>query len=195
MDGEAPGLLMLAGSTRPPMKAPVFLTLAALAAASPLAAQSAPASLAGEAQTDGDFRDLGIVQLVDAADALRDPAFLPPPARHPAPDASCCDADTLIFCEINTLAPGEIFCSPTRVSAEAFKIAILPRAVPGNEPVPAAAPGPPVACADSSNGSVIPAGQPVLAGATPIPADQVPEPSAILLVIGAAAWILLRKKQ
>lgn len=28
----------------------------------------------------------------------------------------------------------------------------------------------------------------------PIKPDQVPEPSAVLLLIGAAAWILLRRK-
>ena len=185
------------------MKAPLSLTLAVLAAALPLAArgQSVPDSLSGEA--DGDFRDLGITRLVDAVDALRDPAaapLLPPaPARPGAPDASLCAPDSLLFAEQDPLAPGDPWGPALLPAAAEVPGPPAREFLPAGPASPGVSPGPVVMAEvtgpESSTGSVIPASQPVLAGATPIPAEQVPEPSAILLVIGAAAWILLRRKQ
>lgn len=181
------------------MKAPLSLTLAVLAAALPLAArgQSVPDSLSGE--TDGDFRDLGITRLVDAVDALRDPAAAPllPPARPGAPDASLCAPDSLLFAEQDPLAPGDPWGPALLPAAAEVPGPPAREFLPAGPDSPGISPGPviEVTCPESSTGSVIPASQPVLAGATPVPAEQVPEPSAILLVIGAAAWILLRRKQ
>jgi hypothetical protein len=181
------------------MKAPLFLTLAVLAAALPLAArgQSVPDSLSGEA--DGDFRDLGITRLVDAVDALRDPAAAPllPPVRPGAPDASLCAPDSLLFAEQDPLAPGDPWGPALLPAAAEVPGPPAREFLPAGPGSPGISPGPVIEVTrpESSTGSVIPASQPVLAGATPVPAEQVPEPSAILLVIGAAAWILLRRKQ
>jgi hypothetical protein len=41
---------------------------------------------------------------------------------------------------------------------------------------------------------VITAGLPVRTELLPPAAEQVPEPSAVLLIIGAAAWILLKRR-
>ena len=171
------------------MKAPVFLTLAALAAAPPLAAQSAPDFLCGE--TDENFHDLGIVQLVDAADALRDPLPGLLPAVPAAPDASLCNVDSLLFCDLNPLAPAERFHPPATAPPAEVSDLESRGAPAGAQPVPVD-PGPVVACSDSATGSVMSTWQPVVADVPP--AEPVPEPSAILLVVGAAAWILLRRK-
>jgi len=174
------------------MKAPLFVSLAVLAAAFPLAAQSVPASLCGD--SGGDFRDLGIVELVDAIDALSDPAPSPAPARPEAPDASLCHPDSLLFADQDSLVPGEpacpaIFRAATQVSKPSSR-----ESSPAALPPPADSRGLQVARPASAPGSIVPVSQPVLAGAAPIPADQVPEPSALPLVLGAAAWILLRRK-
>lgn len=47
---------------------------------------------------------------------------------------------------------------------------------------------------DCEPGGVVPALQSSRTEARPATPDQVPEPSAVLLLIGAAAWILLRRK-
>ena len=159
------------------MKAPLLLTLASLAAAFPLAAQSASAALSGE--TDGDFRDPGISQLVDAAEALR------APARPAAPDAGRCTADSLLFGEIHSLSTGE--SEPFPISAPAEEQSKEdPAPAPEIEPVSAAVPDPAPATA-----GVLPALQAAVPDVPP--AGPVPEPSGILLVLGAAAWILLRR--
>lgn len=190
MDGYGPGLLQLTGSTRPaPMKAPLSLTLAVLATAFPLAAQSVPAFLSVD--PEGDFRDLGISRLVDAIDALRDPSSLPPPARPESPDASLCLPGSLLFADRDPLAQQEASwpaISDFQATTEISGLLTRQPASAGATSVTA------VACAECPTGATAPASQPVLAGATPVPADQVPEPSAILLVLGAAAWILLRRK-
>lgn len=171
------------------MKAPLFLTLAVLAPAFPLAAQSAPSFLSGD--PDGDFHDLGISGLVDAIDALRDPAPPALPARREAPDASLCLPDSLLFADPVPLALEEAPCPPgVRPATDDSRP--LTREVSPAGPAPARPAS--VPAADPEESAAAPAAQPVLAGAAPLPADQVPEPSAVLLVLGAAAWILLRRK-
>lgn len=174
------------------MKAPLSLTLAVLATAFPLAAQTAPSFLCGD--SDGEFHDLGIVELVDATNALIDPVPSPKPARCEAPDASQCTPDSLLFSDQHPLTPGEpsspgILQTPTEASGPPTRESVTDETTP-----PGASSVPAVGCPDCAAGATVPASQPVLAGATPVPVDQVPEPSAILLVLGAAAWILLRRK-
>lgn len=171
------------------MKAPLLLTLASLAAAFPLAAQSASAALSGEMDGE-DFHDPGISQLVDAAEALRASG----PDRFAAPDAGRCTADSLLFCEIHTLSTGENDASLS-ISAPAEEELVLEdtQAVPEFEPVSTEASTPVVDRPDPETAEVLSTVKAALAEVPPVPAGPVPEPSGILLVIGAAAWILLRR--
>lgn len=171
------------------MKAPLSLTLAVLATAFPLAAQTTPSFLSGD--PDGDFHDLGISRLVDAIDALRDPVPPALPARREAPDASLCLPDSLLFADPDPLALEEAPC-PQVVRPATDDSRPLTREASPAGPAPARAAS--VPAADPGESAAAPAAQPVLAGAAPLPADQVPEPSALLLILGAAAWILLRRK-
>lgn len=174
------------------MKAPLFLTLAVLATAFPLAAQTTPSFLSGD--PDGDFHDLGISRLVDAIDALRDPVPTALPARREAPDASLCLPDSLLFADPDPLALEEAPCPPVVRPATDDSRPLTREVIPAG-PAPARAAS--IPAADPEESAAAPAAspaQPVLAGAAPLPADQVPEPSALLLILGAAAWILLRRK-
>jgi len=166
-----------------------------LVSASPLSAQG-PSFLL-EDEPPGMFRDLTIRQLVDATDILTRPgmpAVQPPEA---AADATLCHPDTLLFCEINTLVPSEprrTIRSAPFIDGEAA--VPLPAVAPASPPFAPAPPGPcfVVNCSNSGTGGVEPASQGSRNGAPPSEADRVPEPSAVLLLVGAAAWILLRRK-
>jgi len=183
-------VLAIPGSPAFPMNPPAFLALVMLISATPLSAQG-PVFFADENEA-GTFRDLNIRQLVDAADLLARPGVPAGPPPEATGDATFCRPDTLLFCEINTLAPGDPLCAIRREPT-----------IPGNpaEPHPGGLPldlapelpelahGFVVNCANA-----VPAWQPARTQATPSEVAQIPEPSAVLLLVGAAAWILLRRK-
>lgn len=172
------------------MNPPAFLALVMLISATPLSAQG-PVFFADEDEA-GTFRDLTIRQLVDAAGLLARPGVPAGPAPEATGDATFCWPDTLLFCEINTLAPGDPFC-PIRCKPT------IPEDAEGQHPdglpldpvaeLPELTRGLMVNCANA-----VPAWQPTRTQATPSEVAQIPEPSAVLLLVGAAAWILLRRK-
>lgn len=178
------------------MNPPALLALAImLVSASPLSAQGPTFLL--EDEPPGTFRDLTIRQLVDATDLLNRPGMPAVPPAEAAAVATLCHPDTLLFCEVNTLIPAEPF-RPIRseplITGE--PAAPLPAVAPVNPPFSPASPGPcfVVNCAQSGTGGEGPSLQGSRNGAPPSEADRVPEPSAVLLLVGAAAWILLRRK-
>lgn len=178
------------------MNPPALLALAImLVSASALSAQ-VPSFLL-EDEPPGTFRDLTICQLVDAADLLNRPGMPAVPPPEAAADATLCHPDTLLFCEVDTLAPAEPF-RPIRSKPliHGDPAVPLPAAAPANPTFPPAPPGPcfVVNCARAGTGGEESALPDSRNGSPPSDVDRVPEPSAILLLVGAAAWILLRRK-
>jgi len=187
MDEAGPGLLLLSSSPPRPMTPPVLTALALLALSPALPAQCLTPFL-----PDDDARtDPAITRIADAFEILRGP-FSPP---LPSADSVHLDPDLLVYCDHNPLAPAHPFRPLQSGSA-------VPLEEPAEQPPsavvipesPATPQGLLVSCAHAGPGGVITAGLPVRTELLPPAAEQVPEPSAVLLIIGAAAWILLKRR-
>lgn len=175
------------------MNPPVFFALALLAFAPAVSAQclvSFP-----EDDPSGPFRDLTIAQLVDAAELLEHHGWQLPSPRRPdfAPDFE--NPDALLFCDLAPLAPREA----PRVALPAVLDPgpVLPppdaAAMPARTAPPPSPTGALVVTCSAGSPEMTLAGGPMTATEAP-PVAPIPEPSAIVLLLGAAAWILLRRK-
>lgn len=175
------------------MNLPAFFALALLAFAPAMPGQclvSFP-----EDDSSGPFRDLTIAQLVDAAELLEHHGWQLPSPRRPdfAPDFE--DPDALLFFDLAPLAPRE---APRAALPEVVDPGpVLPpsdeAAMPARTAPPPPATGAVVVTCSAGDPETTLAGGPLTATEAP-PVAPIPEPSAIVLLLGAAAWILLRRK-
>jgi hypothetical protein len=166
---------------------PVCLVLATLSAALPLRAQTPVHCLPGA--SNADLGCLILAREAEPAALVRSAEVAGLGLEPDGDDAGSADRSPLLYSDLNTLAPAEAFCP---LACETGKLpAEAPAAVPRGpaEPV-TAGPG----HAGSTAGSVAAVWQMTAASPPQVTADPVPEPSVILLIAGAAAWILLRRK-
>lgn len=194
MDAGGGLLLTVIGSPPSSMSRPLFTAFALLVSAPLLPAQG-PACFP-DCDPPAAFRDLTIGQLVDAEELLARPELPKLPTQRPAIDPGNCHPDALLFSEINALAPAEPFC-PVLLAPAASPETIAP---PPSAQAELAAPAGQTPPAPASRGAVVncalaaPDTVPGAVEPSSLPAERVPEPSALLLLVGAAAWILLRRK-
>ncbi len=175
------------------MNPPVFFASALLALAPAMPAQCL-VSISGDASS-GSFRDLTIGQLVDASELLAHPGWQPAPDARPAFAPDFQDPDALLFCDFAPLVPREAPRTLLPLTVESGPALSLPSPEPmpsPPDPAPSPAGGTVLTCSAADPEPAIVAG--ALPGTEAPPADPIPEPSAIVLLLGAAAWILLRRK-
>lgn len=189
MDPELRFLLWATGSLSP-MNPPVSFVWAMLALAPALPAQCLDSFAEGDFPKP--FRDLTIGELVDAAELLANPGRQVPrrPRLWCAPDLQ--DPEVLLFCDIALLAPVETKAIVPREPEAIEPFPSPPSAGPMTpRPAPAAFPagGGTVTCSASG-----PEDEVAAHSRTQPEVSPVPEPSVIVLLAGAAAWILLRRK-
>lgn len=172
------------------MNPPAFFAWALLALAPALPAQCLDAL--SEDHLPKPFRDLTIGELVDATELLANPGRQVPRSPRPccAPDSQ--DPEVLLFCDIALLTPIKTKATLPR-EPEAIEPLLSP---PSAGPIP---PRPAPAALPAGGGTVTcstdgPAEEVMVFNRTRPEVPPVPEPSVIVLLAGAAAWILLRRK-